>query len=677
MPPNRLSHETSPYLLQHADNPVDWYAWGDDALARARDDGKPVLLSIGYAACHWCHVMAHESFEDPDIAAVMNELFVNIKVDREERPDLDTIYQSALALLGEQGGWPLTMFCTPDAKPFWGGTYFPPTARFGRPAFPDLLRQIAKIYVEQRTTVDQNSAALLGGLVQISTPQPGGMIAPAALDGVAALFAAEVDGVNGGIGGAPKFPQVSPFKLMWRVAIRNDDQALRNKVLFTLDKMAQGGIYDHLGGGFARYATDPAWLVPHFEKMLYDNAQLAELYTEAWQGTRNPLYAHRVAETCDWVIRDLTNNDGDGGGFAATLDADSEGVEGKYYVWSESEVDALLGPGSAAFKSAYDVTPAGNWEGRTILNRTARPTLGDGAAEAALAANRQRLLVVRQSRIAPGRDDKVLADWNGLMITALATLAPVFDRPDWLAAAARAFDFVLTNLRPASDHRLYHSWCAGTPRYPATLDDYANMARAALALLEATADARYLEHATAWVDVADRHFWDASAGGYFFTADDITDVITRTKNAHDAATPSGNGTMVDVLARLYYLTGNDARRERAESIVATFSGEAARNPFAFAHLLNAVLLLADGLQIVVAGSPDDGPTRTLVRPLYDVAIPSRIVSYYNDLLALPTGHPAHGKSRVDGGPTVYVCHGQRCSLPITDAGALAAELAGA
>ena len=417
---NRLGQETSPYLLQHRDNPVHWQPWSEAALAAAKAADKPLLLSIGYAACHWCHVMARESFEDPAIADQMNRLFVNVKVDREERPDLDQIYQHALALMGEQGGWPLTMFLTPDGEPFWGGTYFPPEPRFGRPGFAQLLAAISEAYAGKRDDVAKNVAVLRDALQRLGQPQQGGAIARAQLDPVAERLLREIDQIHGGIGTAPKFPQCGILEFLWRAWKRTRQAPYRDAVLKALDAMCQGGIYDHLGGGFARYSTDARWLAPHFEKMLYDNAELVDLLTLVWQETKNPLYRARVEETLGWVAREMRTP---GGGFASSLDADSEHEEGKFYVWSEAEIDAVLGPRAALFKRFYDVTADGNWEGATILNRINSPAFADDATERELAVGRDLLLQARAGRVRPGWDDKVLADWNGLMIAAMANAA--------------------------------------------------------------------------------------------------------------------------------------------------------------------------------------------------------------------------------------------------------------
>ena len=666
MSENLLGRETSPYLLQHKDNPVHWQSWGPEALARAKAENKPILLSIGYAACHWCHVMAHESFEDEFTAALMNELFINIKVDREERPDLDQIYQNALQLLGEQGGWPLTMFLTPDGAPFWGGTYFPPTARFGRPGFRDLLNAVASAYHGDPEKVQKNVSAIADALKRMAEPQGGGTL-PADLTRKAAeRLVQEVDPHWGGIGGAPKFPQAPIFQLLWRAGKATHNETLRNAVTLTLTRMAQGGIYDHLGGGFARYSVDAEWLVPHFEKMLYDNAALLELMTTVWQDTRAPLFEWRIRETVGWVLREMV---AEGGGFAASLDADSEGEEGKFYVWTEAEIDAAL-PAELApiFKRAYDVTAEGNWDGKTILHRNRAPDLGDAESEAKLAEARRILFERRGGRVRPGWDDKVLADWNGLMIAALANAGAVFAEPSWIEAAERAFAFVRE--RMSEGDRLRHSWRLGRARHPATLDDYAEMSRAALALLEATSKRSYLEQARTWVAVLDRHFWDGANGGYFFTADDTADVIQRAKNANDHATPSGNGTMVEVLARLYFLTGEDRFRTQAEAIIAAFSGAILRSVFPFATLINATDFLQNATQIVLVGASGDPAVEELARQVYARSLPNRLVMRIAPEDRLPQSHPASGKGLVKGKAAAYICRGQTCSLPITEPAAL-------
>jgi uncharacterized protein len=685
MDKNRLGEETSPYLLQHKDNPVHWRAWNAETLAAAKAADKPILLSVGYAACHWCHVMAHESFESPEIAARMNEGFVNIKVDREERPDLDAIYQNALAMMGEQGGWPLTMFLTPAGEPFWGGTYFPPEPRWGRPGFPQVLASIGAAYRDKQDDIAKNVAALREGLQRLGRPQPGDGIAPELFDQIAERLLREVDPLNGGIGTAPKFPQCGIFELLWRAWKRTGRQPYREAVERTLTTISQGGIYDHLGGGYSRYATDTHWLVPHFEKMLYDNAELVSLLTLVWQETRDPLYARRVAETVGWLEREMTHPEG---GFYSSLDADSEHVEGKFYVWSEAEIDALLGAGGATasaalFKRYYDVTGGGNWESHTILNRLAHQEWADEATEADLSRCRDILLAARGGRVRPGLDDKVLADWNGLMIAALAEAGLAFDRPEWVGLARRAFGFIAKHMTGPVDlkvdlkdgGRLSHSWRDGRARHPASVDDYANLCRAALALHEATGDDSYLAAARQWVGVLDRHYWDNDGGGYFFAADDTADLIARVKSANDAAVPSGNGTMVGVLTRLALLTGDDGYRRRAEAVTGAFCGELGRNFFPLATLINNAELAQKPLQIVLAGNPDTSGFTELRRSVYRVSLPNRVVQAVASDSGLPENHPAHGKGAVGGRAAAYVCEGPVCSLPLTDPQALVDNLA--
>ena len=666
---NRLSAETSPYLLQHARNPVHWWAWGEEALAEAKRSNRPILLSVGYAACHWCHVMAHESFESPEVAAVMNELFVNIKVDREERPDVDAIYMQALHILGEQGGWPLTMFCTPDGEPFWGGTYFPYPARYGRPSFVDVLKGVAKAFRDKPQDIETNRAGLLKALREkaankaIEIKGSGPLIPLALLDQIAQRMAEECDPAWGGFGQAPKFPSPYLFETLWRAWLRDRPKTrLFDAVTVTLDRMCQGGIYDHLGGGFARYATDAEWLIPHFEKMLYDNAQLIDLLVLVWQETKSPLYAQRIAETYDWTLREMV---AESGGFAATYDADSEGVEGKFYVWDEAEIDSILGIDAAFFKRVYDVTPGGNWEHHTILHRNRAPKLLSDAEEQQLAGLRAKLKAVRDKRVWPGWDDKVLADWNGLMIAALANAAAVFQRDDWLGAATRAWRFVMEAMR--DEHgRLFHSHRAGKRLHRGTLDDYANMARAGIALCEATGEAHYLDQAKALVAVLDRHFADANAGGYFITADDAADLIVRNKHCHDNAVPAGNATLVGVFARLWVLTGEQAWHDRATRQVAAFAGELQGNFFPLMTLLNNYELLQSATELVIVGERGDPATERLRRAVYDKSLPNKVVRRLAPETTLPPSHPAAGKGLVGGKPALYVCRNMTCEPPITD-----------
>jgi uncharacterized protein YyaL (SSP411 family) len=657
---NRLGEETSPYLLQHKDNPVHWQGWGEAALAAAKAEDKPILLSVGYAACHWCHVMAHESFENPTIAALMNDLYINIKVDREERPDLDAIYQHALALLGEHGGWPLTMFLSPDGEPFWGGTYFPPEPRWGRPGFAQVLQGVAQTYRSDRDKVAKNVIILRDALAKLGQPEAGDHIDPALFDRVAERLLREVDPLNGGIGTAPKFPQCGIFELLWRGWKRTRLAPYRDAVTRTLTTICQGGIYDHLGGGFARYSVDERWLTPHFEKMLYDNAELIDLLTLVWQETRDPLYAQRVAETIGWLEREMVTGEG---GFASSLDADSEHEEGKFYVWTEAEIDAAFGADTAVFKEFYDVTPEGNWEGHTILNRLYHQALADAETEALLARCREKLFAIRAPRVRPGLDDKVLTDWNGLMIAALAHSGLVFERPDWTALAERAFAFVRERMT-APEGRLFHSWRNGRARHPASVDDYANLCRAALALHEATLDKAYLDHTRRWIEALDRHYWDVAGGAYFFAAGDTPGLIARAKTAADAAVPSGNGTLVGVLTRLSILTGVETYRSRAEAIIRAFAGEVRRNFFPLATLINNAELAQKPVQIVLVGDPADAAFQALRRAVSAASLPNRVVIALAPGEALPAGHPAHGKGLVEGKPAAYVCDGPVCSLPI-------------
>ena len=653
---NLLKHETSPYLLQHADNPVHWRPWGEAALAEARATGKPILLSVGYAACHWCHVMAHESFEDAATAAVMNALFVNIKVDREERPDVDAIYMGALHALGEQGGWPLTMFLTADAEPFWGGTYFPKEERYGRPSFVRVLTETARIYADEPHKVLQNAGALKQVLQPAQRGAAGAPPSDATLTELARRLVGAVDPVHGGSRGAPKFPQAQFFSFLWRAGLRYDLPNPLEAVHLTLTHIAQGGIYDHLGGGFARYAVDERWLVPHFEKMLYDNALLVELMTEGWRETKSPLYAQRIDETIGWLLREMVVEDG---GFASSLDADSEGEEGKFYVWSLAEIEEVLGADDArSFAKIYDVTAGGNFEGHNILNRPNAIELPDAETEARLAAMRAKLFARRSGRVRPGFDDKVLADWNGLMIAALANAACAFARPDWLQAAEAAFNFV--SLRMSVDGRLFHAYRAGEAKAPATGNDYANMIKAALALANATGRRDYVERTAALAE---------ALGGYYFTADDTGDLIVRPFSGQDEATPNANGVMVSNLVALNLWTGEDRYRERAEVILRSFAGAMSEQVLAHCGLLAAALdAYAPALVVLIV--PDGSDARSLRAGLRNVSLPNVVVQEIREgadgASTLPASSPAHGKTAIDNKPTAYVCLGPQCSLPVTD-----------
>lgn len=663
---NLLDQETSPYLLQHKDNPVHWHGWNEAAFALAKAAGKPILLSVGYAACHWCHVMAHESFENPEIAAVMNSLFVNIKVDREERPDIDAIYQTALAVLGEHGGWPLTMFLTPEGEPFWGGTYFPPEPRWGRPSFPEVLRSLADAYHNRPGDITRNAAAIKQAVAKASASNPGGLLSREIIDAAAVQIAAAIDLQHGGLPGAPKFPQVPLFALLWRIYLETGQETVREAVVRTVTAMSLGGIYDHLGGGYARYSTDEVWLVPHFEKMLYDNAQLIDLLSDVWKETRAPLIQTRVEETVTWLLREMINRDDSvphaaQGGFAATLDADSEGVEGKFYVWSEAEVDKILGAQSTTFKAAYDVTAAGNWEHHNILNRMTTP-YGNTDAEKILAAQAAQLKQVRDQRVWPGWDDKVLADWNGLAITALVKAGLTFDQPAWISAAKSAFAFVTRYLK-RDHHRLWHSWRKSKAAHPAILDDYAAMMRGALALYSATGDADYLATAETWAETVESFYRDP-AGGYFLTASDTPTLLVRTKTVVDSATPSGNGMLLAALSYLYLLTGKESYRDRAAALTTSFSGGTDRLALAASSFVAAARIIETTVQIVIVGDGEEA--EGLRRAVLDLPLPDLLLLPVADTSTLPPRHPAAGKTLVDGKAAAYVCRGLACEPPQTN-----------
>jgi uncharacterized protein YyaL (SSP411 family) len=662
---NRLATETSPYLLQHKANPVDWWPWGPDALAEAQRSGKPILLSVGYAACHWCHVMAHESFEDPEVAAVMNELFVNIKVDREERPDIDQIYMSALHLLGEQGGWPLTMFLTSGGEPVWGGTYFPKSARYGRPGFVDVLREIARLFREEHSRIDQNRRVLMARLAERARPPDKVIVGADELDALAGRVLDMMDAENGGLRGAPKFPQTSILELLWRAGLRTGHDRLLDIVELTLDRICQGGIFDHLGGGFARYSVDERWLVPHFEKMLYDNAQLVELLALAFARSGRPLYRQRANETVGWLIREMRTPEG---AFCASLDAESEGQEGKFYVWSLREIEGILGPEDAVlFARSYDVTPGGNFEGHNILNRLHEPagrSDHDPALEGRLTELRSKLFGVRSSRIRPGLDDKVLADWNGLMAAALTNAGIVFAEPAWIETAADAFAFV--SQRMTRGDRLGHSWRADKLKFPGLASDYAMMIRAALALAEATGNGTYAERALAWQRTFDEHHADPQGFGYFMTADDAEGLVLRPQSTADEAIPNSNAVAIQNLVRLAALTGDHRWRLRADELLDPLLALASTNLFMHAGLLNALDFRLRHAEIVVSGAG------TLARDLLAEAlrlpfIERTVIRSEQGLLS--ADHPAHDRIAA-AGDAAFVCAGETCSLPITQPGAL-------
>jgi uncharacterized protein len=662
---NRLARETSPYLLQHKHNPVDWWPWGTEALSEAQRANKPILLSVGYAACHWCHVMAHESFEDAATAQVMNDLFVNIKVDREERPDIDQIYMSALHHLGEHGGWPLTMFLTPNGEPFWGGTYFPKTSRYGKPAFVDLLREVERVFRQDPQSVEQNRSALMARLAASARPKGRVVIAAPELDRAANQIAGMIDPVNGGMRGAPKFPQPMMLEFLWRAGRRLNDKRYFGAVELTLTRICEGGIYDHLGGGFSRYSVDERWLVPHFEKMLYDNALLLELLALAYQRSANELFRRRARETVAWLAREMTTAEG---AFCASLDADSEGEEGKFYVWSLPEIATVLGNDDAAvFAAHYDVTADGNFEGHNILNRLKHlpRSMED---EKKLAPMRETLLTARGRRVRPGLDDKVLADWNGLMIAALVNAGLAFEEPHWLEMAARAFLFV--DAKMAHGDRLGHSWRAGKLLVPGLASDHAAMIRAALALHEATGEHAHLERALAWQATLDRHYANPDNGGYFLTADDAAGLVVRPNATTDDATPNPNALAAQNLIRLAVFTGQHAWRDKADRLFEGIAASAGENLFAHLALLNALDLRLRAAEIVVAG--EGARANDLLAAARKLPFLDRIVLRASP--ALSATHPAQEKINATAQSAAFVCVGETCSLPVTEPDAIAAAV---
>ncbi len=657
---NRLGQETSPYLLQHKHNPVDWWPWGPEALAEAKRTKRPILLSVGYAACHWCHVMAHESFEDDATARVMNELFVNVKVDREERPDIDQIYMSALHHLGEQGGWPLTMFLTSGGEPIWGGTYFPSSSRYGRPAFVDVLREIARLFREEPEKIEQNRAALMERLVSAARKPGTVTIGIAELNNAAQQLGGIIDPVNGGTRGAPKFPQAALFELLWRAGLRTGQARYFGAVDITLHHICEGGIYDHLGGGFSRYSVDERWLVPHFEKMLYDNAQLLELLAIAYLRLRKPLYRQRAQETVAWLVREMTTGEG---AFSASLDADSEGEEGKFYVWSYDEVIGQLGAADGEFFARhYDVTPAGNFEGHNILNRL-KPLPRSDEDEARLAALRAKLLSVRETRVRPGLDDKALADWNGLMIAALANASQMLAEPSWLDMAERAFAFIVRAMTRGD--RLGHSWREGQLKFPGLASDFAAMIRAALALYEATGRHSYLDQAVAWQRALDRDYADAGTGTYYLTAADAEGLVIRPASTADEATPNHNAVAAQNLIRLALLTGDDDWRAKADRLIAAVAPAAIDNLYMHMALFNAIDLRLRAAEIVVTG--EGARADALLAAARTVPSLDRIVLHAPSADALPPSHPAQQQVKASSEPQAFVCIGETCSLPVTDA----------
>ena len=684
---NRLIHETSPYLLQHAHNPVDWYPWGEEALQRAKELDRPILLSVGYSACHWCHVMERESFENEDIAALMNEHFVSIKVDREERPDIDAIYMQAVQAMTQQGGWPMTVFLTPDGRPFYGGTYFPPRDRYGMPGFPHVLHTIADIYQHQRKQVEEQADQLADYLQKRSASPlrgrgdtaPGGAL-PLEILGVASReLAADFDAVNGGFGNAPKFPNTMALEFLLRMHLHRmrgeiGTRATRPEleiVELTLQRMANGGIYDQLGGGFHRYSVDAEWLVPHFEKMLYDNALLSRLYLHAYLVTGKPFYRRIAEETLDYVAREMTSPEG---GFYSTQDADSEGEEGRFYTWTPGEIEAALDPEDAAlFMRYYDVTAGGNFEEKNILHVPAdAQSVADEAGvsserlQEALQRGREALFRLREKRVHPGRDEKILTAWNGMMLRSFAEAARHLERADYLQIAARNADFLLANL--VRDGRLLRTYKDGRARLNGYLEDYAMLADGLLALYEADFQARWFAEARRLTDEAIALFADQQQGGFFDTGSDHEALISRPKEIMDNATPAGNSVAVDVLLRLAAFTGEDAYRERADEYLRSLADIIAQHPQAFGHLLGALdFSLSPVKEIAIIGDPAQPDTQSLLRVVNGRYLP-------NDVLACaPVGDQNAGqvvplladRPAKDGKATAYVCRHFACLAPVT------------
>ena len=664
---NRLANESSPYLLAHKDNPVDWYPWGPEALAAAAAQNKPIFLSIGYSACHWCTVMTDESFKDPQIAALLNENFISILVDREERPDVDQCYQACANIMGHAGGWPLSAFLTPQKVPFLAGTYFPKEERAGQaPPFRTILENVLRSIAEetpQVTTVSENVLAQLANLWQRDMRGP---IGPDMLDSAAVRIAQRFDIFFGGLTAQqPKFPSVTHIDVMLRAFLRTGMSQFLQVSAQTLDNVLLGGVWDHVGGGFFRYAQDERWMIPQFEKTLVDNALLLDMMTSFWQFNRNKLCSERIPEAIEFLLRDMRN----GGGFATSIEAGAVGLEqGDYYLWTEPEIDAaLMGTFVAKFKTAYAVTRDGNYNGKMVLQRlnTGAPYPQSDADEALLAKQRELLLKIRRQRGALKRDDKVLADANGLTITALANAGGAFQNTAWIQAAIEAFEFVVKTM--GDGDRLYHSWIDGKRGAPAFADDYAHMARAAVALYEAAGDKRYLEFAKRWTRVLNTHFWDNDRGGYCFTADDADTMIVRSRMIFDQPAPTGNSTMLRVLSCLMMATGDANYADRINSLVGAFSGEAQRvfisMPAYFAGLEFAVT----ALQLVVIGPPTSPKTHELVSAILGCALPNRFLTVVAPGDPFPDGHPMAGRQMQNGQPTAYVCQRGQVSSPVTNA----------
>jgi len=658
---NRLIHETSPYLQQHAHNPVDWYPWGEEALERAKREDKPILLSIGYSACHWCHVMEHESFENEKIARAMNENFVNIKVDREERPDLDQIYMGAVQAMTGSGGWPLTVFLLPDGQPFFGGTYFPNEDRFGRPGFPKVLAIILDAYRTKRAEIDSNARQLTEHINQRTSPPSSVSPDESLLEQAFRTLGSRFDSREGGFGGAPKFPPSMNIDFLLRYTYRSRDELALHMAMFTLDKMAYGGMYDQVGGGFHRYSTDELWLVPHFEKMLYDNALLSRVYLDAYRATKKPLYKKIAEETLDYVVREMRDTNG---GFYSAQDADSEGVEGKFYIWTLDEFRHAVGEDADLTGHYFGVTSDGNFEHQNILNVSRPPETFSKVEQvpldvllAKIDAAKQKLYAVRDTRIKPGRDEKILTDWNGLMLRPFADAAFDLDRDDYLAVAVANAEFMLQTMW--NGERLLHNFKDGRVRFNGYLDDYANLADGLLALYESTFDYRWIEHAAAIVDRMIDQFWDFDDGGFFFTGKNHESLISRTKDFFDNATPSGNSVAADVLLRLGTLLDRDDYRKTGAQVLKSTLQWMRQYPSGFGRMLAAVdFYVGPRLEVALAG--DSGEFRQVLRRVYN---PRVVVAGGGDArIPLLKDRPEIG-----GHPTAYVCENYTCRQPVTNA----------
>lgn len=675
--PNRLIRETSPYLIQHAYNPVDWYAWGGEALQRARDEDKPIFLSVGYSACHWCHVMEHECFENPEIAELMNELFINIKVDREERPDLDQIYMAAVQLITRRGGWPMSVFLSPDLKPFYGGTYWPPENRGGMPGFPHVLRRVHAAWSERRNEVLSSADEITAAVQQmVSLRFDPADLSAEILEKATQQLVANTDTRYGGFGSAPKFPHAMDLRVLLRGWQRFGNTAALDAAILTLDRMARGGIYDHLGGGFHRYSTDERWLVPHFEKMLYDNALLVPAYLEAYQITKRNDFATVVRETLDYVLREMTQSPG---GFYSTQDADSEGEEGRYFVWHDAQLDDLLGAEKAAmFGVCYDVTPPGNWEGKTIFNRSSRTHAAASAAlgipedqlSGILAECRATLLRARGRRVPPDRDDKILVSWNGMMISAMSQAAVVLGEPRYAVAAAAAADFILQSML-LPNAGLQHSFKDGQARFPAYLDDYACLIDGLVDLYQANFDAKYLSAAIMLAQSMLDRFSDPDNGGFFYTAIDHEQLIARSKDVQDSSTPSGNSMAATALLRLGRITGRTEFEKYGRETLVCMSGMLHESPAASGQGLLALdFLLGPTTEIVIVdGKTGGGDGDKLLRPIHDRFFPRKVMlrrpnACDDDQLPAAVSALVAGKLPTDSA-AAYVCRQGTCSAPVS------------